>query len=130
MTLTFKPGESSIFFTVAVIDDSLPEIDETFTVGLSMPSGGARLGDQTTVTMEILTNDNAHGLIGFSNSSLSRVVSEVGSNVEVVLDVERTGGTFGLVRVQWQLSGSHTAGEITPASGQVDTASLCNIRST
>ena len=119
MTLTFRPGEARLFFTVAISNDTIPEIDERFMVGLSMPSGGARLGDQTSVAMTILTNDNAHGLIGFNNDSRSRIMSELDSDLLVVLNVDRDGGAFGLVRVNWQLSGAHMTGEITPTSGQV-----------
>jgi len=104
---------------VAINDDSVPEVDEDFSIRLSMPSGGASLGVQTSVSMTILTNDNAHGLIGFDNDSLSSIISEMESSSAVMLNVERTGGTFGLVRVQWELSGAHTLGEITPTSGQV-----------
>lgn len=119
LTLTFRPGETSLFFTAAINNDNLPEVDEDFRIGLSMPSGGARLGEQTSITMTILTNDNAHGLIGFNDASLSILVAEMDMTFIVSLNVDRTEGTFGLVSVQWQLSGGHTAGEISPASGQV-----------
>jgi chitinase len=38
-TLTFSPGDTSKTVTVAVVGDTVPEPDETFTVGLSTPSG-------------------------------------------------------------------------------------------
>lgn len=117
--MTFRAEESSLFFTVAIYDDDLAEVDEDFAVGLSSPTGGARLGEQSSVAMTILTNDNAHGLIGFSDNSQSIIVPEMESNSMVSLNVERNAGTFGLVIVNWQLSGGHMTGEITPASGQV-----------
>lgn len=121
LTLTFRPGEASLFFTVAINNDNVPEVDEDFSIGLSMPSGGARLGEQASITMTILTNDDAHGLIGFNSDSVSRVVTEMEGGVIVSLNVDRNEGTFGLVTVQWQLSGDHSAGEISPTSGQVKT---------
>lgn len=84
-----------------------------------MPTGGARIGEQSSARTTILTNDDAHGLIRFSSSSQSVIISEMDGDVLVSLDVERSAGTFGQVRVDWELSGSHTAGEITPTSGQV-----------
>ena len=84
-----------------------------------MPGGGARIGQSSTIPTTILTNDDAHGLIGFSDDSLSVVLSEMQSNFVLTLQVERNMGTFGLVIVEWELSGSHAEGEITPASGQV-----------
>lgn len=105
--------------TAAIFNDDLPEVDEDFVIGLSMPSGGATVGEQAAVTMTILTNDNAHGLVGFTATSLSVLVEELASNTGVTLDVERTEGTFGLVTAEWELSGGHMIGEITPSSGQV-----------
>lgn len=69
--------------------------------------------------MTILSNDDAHGVVGFANSSRSIIVSEQDTNVVVSLDVERNRGTFGQVSVTWELSGEHLMGEITPSSGQV-----------
>ena len=115
----FRPGESSLQFTVAIYDDTIPEIDEDLVVALSMPTGGARIGRAVSTPITILTNDNAHGLVGFADNSLSVIISEMDANFVITLEVERNAGTFGLVIVDWELTGSHTAGEITPASGQV-----------
>ena len=65
-SLTFAPGENSHEFVVQVIDDVIPEIDEVFSVQLQYPLGGARLGEQSDTSITILTNDEAHGLIGFA----------------------------------------------------------------
>lgn len=51
---------------VEVIDDSTPELDEEFRVQLLQPMGGAILGTQSSVSITVLTNDDAHGLIGFA----------------------------------------------------------------
>ena len=55
---------------VEIIDDSTPELDETFTVSLSDPTGGAVLGAQSSLSVTVLTNDDAYGLIGFSEVSI------------------------------------------------------------
>ncbi len=128
LTLTFRPNEASLFFAVSIFDDDLPEIDEDFVVSVRMPTGGARIGQQTSATMTVLTNDNAHGLVGFRNSSQSVIIAEMDGDVTVSLDVERNAGTFGQVRVGWELSGSHVAGEIAPASGQVSQWYLSNFK--
>ena len=49
-----------------IIDDTSPELDEGFGIGLSNPTGGAVLGTQSSLTVTILTNDDAYGLVGFS----------------------------------------------------------------
>ncbi len=66
VNLTFAPGEAALRFSVRVVNDVIPEVDESFSVVLSDPVGGARIGVNGVVTMEILTNDDAHGLIGFA----------------------------------------------------------------
>ena len=65
-TLTFAPGETSHEFVVEVVNDDVPEVDEVFSVQLQEPVGGARLGEQNSADIAILTNDGAHGFIGFA----------------------------------------------------------------
>jgi Calx-beta domain-containing protein/ASPM-SPD-2-Hydin domain-containing protein/centrosomal CEP192-like protein/HYDIN/CFA65/VesB family protein len=54
-TLTFNSGETVKTFTVPIIDDAIPEGEETFTVHLSSPTGGATLGVNTA---EVRITDN------------------------------------------------------------------------
>ncbi len=50
-----------------IINDVIPEVGESFSVQLEGPlEGGARLGEQQSAGVTILTNDDAHGLIGFA----------------------------------------------------------------
>ena len=63
--LTFAPGQTYHRIVVEVIDDSTPELDEEFRVQLSQPVGGAVLATHSSLSITILTNDDAHGLIGF-----------------------------------------------------------------
>lgn len=64
--LTLRPGEASLRFLLGINDDSIPEIDENFDLRITNPTGGAMLGSQSSVTVTIQNNDNAHGVIGFS----------------------------------------------------------------
>jgi hypothetical protein len=59
-TLQFAPGETSKSFSVAIIDDSYAEGNETFTVSLSNVAG-ATLGSPTTATVTIVDNDTTTG---------------------------------------------------------------------
>jgi hypothetical protein len=56
--VTFPSGDvNPRFIAVPIIDDSLAEGPETFTLGLSQPTGGAMLGPTTVVTVTILDDD-------------------------------------------------------------------------
>ena len=69
--MTFAPGEQSHTFVVEVINDLIPEVNEAFSLQLMDLVGGARLGAQSVATVTILTNDDAHGLIGFAAVSIT-----------------------------------------------------------
>ena len=59
-TLTFAAGETSTTLTIPIIDDSLAEGNETFSVVLSNPTG-ATLGTPFTATVSITDNDAVNG---------------------------------------------------------------------
>ena len=64
--LTFAEEEVNKTFTVELLEDDIPEVLEAFQVSLSAPTGGATLGENSSIIVGILTNDNAHGIIGFA----------------------------------------------------------------
>ncbi len=60
-TATWAAGDaSSKTFSVAIVDDSFAEGNETFSLGLNSPSG-ATLGTQSTATVTITDNDATNG---------------------------------------------------------------------
>jgi hemoglobin-like flavoprotein len=56
-TLTFLNGDTSKTVTIPIIDDSVSEEQKFFSFHLSNPTGGATLGNQTSMQMTILDND-------------------------------------------------------------------------
>ncbi|MEO8670971.1 MAG: Calx-beta domain-containing protein [Tahibacter sp.] len=56
--LPFAAGQSSATFSVPILNDTLDEIDEAFTITLSAPTGGAVLGTPSTASVTITDNDN------------------------------------------------------------------------
>ncbi|XP_048383057.2 adhesion G-protein coupled receptor V1 isoform X4 [Stegostoma tigrinum] len=121
--LIFEPGHKDAVIAINILDDDIPEDDETFLVRLTNAKGGAEIGPNDQVAIVIQSNDDAHGIIGFVQSSLSKQVEEFEQNSVVTLSIERLRGTHGVVTVQWTVSGHindtfPTSGMFTFTEGQ------------
>ncbi|XP_055742122.1 adhesion G-protein coupled receptor V1 isoform X1 [Salvelinus fontinalis] len=122
--LRFTPGDRELEIAVNIIDDGAPEEEEQFRVVLRNPKGGAEIGFGGQMTVLIPTNDDAHGVIGFAQGSLSVEVEELARSNPISLSVERRRGTFGRLTVHWAANGSledifPTSGVVTFSEGQV-----------
>uniref|UniRef100_A0A3P8TGE6 Adhesion G-protein coupled receptor V1 n=1 Tax=Amphiprion percula TaxID=161767 RepID=A0A3P8TGE6_AMPPE len=115
--LHFAPGDSELEIAVNIIDDDIPEVQEHFQVWLKNPKGGAEIGFGGQVTVIVPTNDDAHGIIGFAENSLSVEVEELEQTNKISLSVERRRGSFGTLHVHWEANGSLP--DIKPTSGVV-----------
>ncbi|NCR09221.1 MAG: hypothetical protein GPI95_13180 [Microcystis aeruginosa LG13-11] len=92
--LTFNAGESVKTITIPINNDSNYEGNETFTLNLYNPTGGAVLG-QSNATITIIDNDVPQpGTLAFSNAQFS--VNEDGTPI-VAVKINRTNGTDGQV---------------------------------
>jgi hypothetical protein len=60
--LTFGPGDTSKTCDIFIVDDSLHEANETFTVSLFNPTGNFTPGTNNTVTVTITDNDSVTGI--------------------------------------------------------------------
>src|SRR5688500_11278315 len=96
MSLAFASGQTNRTCTIPIIDDTIVEADETFTVVLSNPAGSAGLGSQTNSPVTIIDNDYAPGRLAFAAPTYS--VNEYGGFATVV--VRRRGGNAGAVSVR------------------------------
>jgi hypothetical protein len=69
-TVTFGPGVTSQTISLALVDDSLDETNETFTLILRNPTAGAALGNQASTVLTILDNERSlvlqEGLNGYA----------------------------------------------------------------
>ncbi|XP_053910929.1 adhesion G-protein coupled receptor V1 [Cuculus canorus] len=108
---------------ISVCDDDLPEADETFTFHLTLPKPSARikLGSPKSVTVTILSNDNAFGIISFNMSDLITVNEARGRNESMSLTLIRERGTYGTVVVTFEIEdGPNPAEEdLSPAKGNI-----------
>ncbi|XP_036383544.1 LOW QUALITY PROTEIN: adhesion G-protein coupled receptor V1 [Megalops cyprinoides] len=115
--LRFEPGDAALEIAVNVLDDTTPEEEESFRVRIKNPKGGAEIGFNSQVTVVIPPNDDAYGIVGFAQSSLSKEADELGEDNLISLTVERKRGTFGRLTVHWAANGS--LADIFPTSGVV-----------
>lgn len=95
-------GNPQQFITIPILDDALAEGDETFTVTLSNPTGGATLATNSTCTVTIYRNDSPNGTISYVDGSVD--VSETAGTVTITMS--RTGGTQGVVSLDFETLGS------------------------
>ena len=109
-SLTFNPGETSKAFPLQLCGDSVEEGAETLTLRLTGVSSPAHVGAPSTATLTILENDEG-GVLKFSAPTSS--VNE-GSG-QVVLTVNRTGGSAGSVFVDYLIAGDSATAH--PAAG-------------
>ncbi|MGK7906722.1 MAG: PQQ-dependent sugar dehydrogenase [Synechococcus sp.] len=104
--IVFESGESEKSFTVPIINDTLGEVNEIFSVGIQNPSGGT-LDAPRTVLIEIL-DDDAPTTISVNAASIA--VSE--GTATANLTVQRTGNINGTSSVEFStVDGTAFSGE-------------------
>ncbi|HEV2815913.1 MAG TPA: Calx-beta domain-containing protein, partial [Allosphingosinicella sp.] len=89
-TVSFADGETVQTVTITVQGDMDVEPNETFTVVLSAPTGGATIGDDTG--LGTITNDDIPPVGSVSIADVSIVEGNAGTSL-LVFTVTRTGGT-------------------------------------
>lgn len=120
-TLNFAAGDISKTFTVSLLNDNVIEPDETVSLSLSSPTGGATLGTPGTATLTIINDDVAiPGAFSFSSGTYS--VNENQGSISIT--VNRTANTNVAASVNYATSnGSAFAGsDYTAASGTLNFA--------
>ncbi|KAL8615956.1 hypothetical protein ACOMHN_034632 [Nucella lapillus] len=98
-TLNFAAQESTKTLTVKVLDDTVPEGNETFTLELFDATGDLLITDNSRTTVVILANDDAYGVFSLETPSNDKV--EEGS--VIYYHILRSQGIFGEVEVSWEI---------------------------
>lgn len=103
-------------FTITVLDDAVSEVNETLTVALGAPTGGATLGTPATATVTISSDDTPPpGTLQLSASTYSG--SEASGQRTITITGTRINGTNGAVSVPYTVTaGTATAGSDYTAS--------------
>lgn len=105
-TLNWADGDTAAkTFNIPILEDALVEGNETFTVSLDTPGGGATLGSPSSATVTIA--DFEAGQLVFSSPTY--LVNENGTFIQIT--VNRINGSNGAVAVNYStISGTATAG--------------------
>ncbi|TAF37140.1 MAG: hypothetical protein EAZ66_07290, partial [Alphaproteobacteria bacterium] len=120
--VVFEIGEAEKTFTIPIVNDTLQEGNETFSIGLQNPSSGT-LGAPRTVLIRILDDDNPTTSISVSEAAVT--ISEASPTVKIT--VQRTGNINGISSINYATSNntatdgsdySAMSGTIVFASGQ------------
>ena len=97
--MAFEVGQNRSFIDIHLIDDTLPERQETLLVDLrSIIQGRSQLSNKTRLTVTIETSDNPNGLIGLFNVS-NYVIQNPLSNRRLPFRVQRLAGNVGSIQV-------------------------------
>ncbi len=115
-TLAFAEGQLTNTFTVTLLDDSVPEPNETVNLLLSNPSTGAALGSPSTAVLTILDNEPAS--IQFSTNSFRAIEHDRSAVITVV----RVGSTTNAVSVSY----ATRAGTASASTDYFDTSGTLN----
>ncbi len=120
-TVTFAPGSSSMSVRITIVDDSVAEGDEMFSVLLSSPSPDAVISPPSIASVIIRINDDAGGLAFFV--SPGPVVIREDEQTIGRFTVRRTVGTFGNLTAEWRITstqdGSLATSDFSRATGNV-----------
>lgn len=117
--ITISAGSSVGSILLSVVDDTTPELAESFSlrlesverVGASMGDPPPTIGSNSSAWVTIQPNDDPYGrfVISTTNGRLNRAVVPESENFAVSLTVERMGGALGRVQVSWTADGSTAA---------------------
>jgi hypothetical protein len=97
--VTFANNQAVSNFTLSAVNDTIPEVDESFTVMLMTASDGGILGTPRTTEVVIASSDNPNGRFVIANDSLTVVEGST-----AVFQLERLDGSLGAVTVNWVVS--------------------------
>ena len=103
-TVVFAAGQSTANILIPIIDDSDPELQEDFTVQVSLTAGSAAsLGTVTAASVVIEASDSPFGDVGFSQAAVNGIqVSNptvAQGPMGVSLNVIRSAGLNGVTQV-------------------------------
>eukprot|EP00049_Salpingoeca_infusionum_P003074 m.63082 g.63082 ORF g.63082 m.63082 type:complete len:5469 (-) comp11941_c0_seq1:496-16902(-) len=112
--VNIEAGQVSGAIVLSTVDDSLPELAETFQLTLTQVDGGALIGSQQVADVTLVENDQARGVFALETAEI--LLNETDADREFTVSVVRTQSSLGNVSIMWQLSEET---DVTPSAGVV-----------
>ena len=119
-TITFASGETTQTISIPIVNDDIPEGDESFTITLSNPSSDSVLVNPSTIMVVININDNAGGVVRFQSTDTQTISEDEQTTATFV--IERTGSTLGNLVIGWSILDENSQladSDFNPPSGNV-----------
>lgn len=102
---TILSGQRVAEIVVTLLPDTVPELDEVYTVLLSSVEGGAELDtNRSSVRLRVRANDEPHGVFAIFSEHQNLLVNATDRSRYLALNISRLAGTFGSVSVGYQIS--------------------------
>ena len=106
--IKFESGMTTKTVSIEVLPDSVPELQEEFTIELYSPSDNVILSEPSIFNVYIVKNGDPHGVIGFNMSDIYNdtvIMNEDDLTYITDISLDRSRGYFGNVTVSWQIEG-------------------------
>lgn len=107
-SFTFSEGQMTEDFTITILSDGIPELEELYMIELlntsgSVPGAVISSGNDSS-TLVIAENESPYGVFSWSESDLTWLAEDIPvsdtTNGTGYFNVTRSGGTFGTIQVR------------------------------
>ncbi|OWF54008.1 G-protein coupled receptor 98 [Mizuhopecten yessoensis] len=121
---SFSPGGPNIISVIFTVNnDTIPEVEETFTLQLSVVNPGVTVQQPSKAAITIAANDDAYGAFSFLDQSPILVTEDISGTTDVYLGVIRSRGSHGEIIVSFSINSSDVNAQpgqdIIPRSGTI-----------
>ena len=124
--ITLEAGQASRPFSVDVLPDAVPEIEEDFMISLMhivSPTQHPHKVDEVLFwdRVTVTENDDARGIVGIVGGPVHLALTEpaTGTSATVEIVLGREAGLFGEVEVTWEVTGDVTGEDFDQLRGTV-----------
>ena len=127
-TLIFSEGSTQAVIPIQILTDLLPEVAESFQLVLSKPTGDVVLSDPSVCNVIINANDEPHGVLSLKAvDGVTFPIFNINEDTQAVFNdlvVVRSGGSFGVVTLEWRVERNDTllqvgGSDLIPTQGTV-----------